>query len=142
MKPELVKAMVDGKILVSSEGETAFYDPIRYPEYPFRYGSVRGQLNYVLHTIWEGIDWKIKETISRPMLPEEVQYIVTTPHCVIRFLESEPFISSFPSDETCAKNPFTFENLLVDLTHYSYAIIDSHGKPIDGWKKFIIEEEK
>jgi hypothetical protein len=89
----------------------------------------------------DGTEYRIKpELKKRPMTRGEVIYRLTEPHCVIRFGKEEYFPVGIDLDQECVDNPVNLESLMEYLDGYTYAIIDKHGDPIDGWHKFEVEE--
>lgn len=79
-------------------------------------------------------EYRIKpEPKTRPMTRGEVLYILSTEHCVVRFRDQEPFLFSEAVEEDV-----TIEMFMEHLQEYTYAIIDKHGEPVDGWHKFEV----
>lgn len=75
------------------------------------------------------VDYRIKpEPITRPMTRGEVLYMATT----------TPGMVTHTPDGIIG--PASGCSYASPIEGYEYAIIDKHGNPVDGWKRFEVAE--
>jgi len=97
------------------------------------------EIGGAIEPVWSPYqDYRIKPApVTRPMTRGEVLYEVTAPtHMVLKRKTWKD------SDMTPSHRIDEFLNEDDDIKTLLYAIIDKHGKPIDGWHKFEVTDEK
>jgi len=88
------------------------------------------------------INWRIKPTPKkRPMTRGEVLYLVTTTPGMVVSRTTESAETILPDNTWLQEIGTVCYPFHYAIQAYCYAIIDRHGNPIDGWKKFEIEED-
>ena len=123
---EMIDAMLAGKTLIRPNGATAYYDPDDETCVPWVYVGASQSL---VSNAWYYKDWSIKqEPAKRFMTREEaIGFCLYTPGIVVRFDdENWVFAKSFGFD--------------ADLDLYDWAIMDIHGRIIDGPHTFEVEK--
>jgi len=123
---EMIDAMLAGKTLVRPIGAKAYYDPDDADCRPWVYVGFKKER---MVNGWNYPDWSIKqEPAKRFMTREEaIGFCLYTPGIVVRFdYENWVFAKSFGFD--------------ADSDLYEWAIMDIHGRIIDGPHTFEVEK--
>jgi len=123
---EMIDAMLAGKTLIRPNGVTAYYDPDDTDCAPWVYvGGGKARIGVA----WHYTDWSIKpEPKKGPMTREEAMgFCLHTPGIVVR---KDVGVWSLPRAFVFSKHMYS----------YDWAIMDIHGRIIDGPHKFEVEE--
>jgi len=122
---EMIDAMLAGKTLIRPNGATAYYDPDDETCVPWVYVGASMSL---VSNAWYYKDWSIKpEPKKRPMTREEIiGFCINTPGIVVRF------------DKGDWEHPGAMDYSGAP-DDYDWAIMDIHGRIIDGPHKFEVE---
>ena len=123
---EMIDAMLAGKTLVRPNGATAYYDPDDETCGPWVY--VGGNKARMVDG-WYCNDWSIKQEPKKRFMTrkEAMGFCLNTPGIVVRYDEEEWL---FPER-------FVFND---HIDYYDWAIMDIHGRIIDGPHNFEVEE--
>jgi len=124
---EMIDAMLAGKTLIRPNGATAYYDPddANCGPWVFVWGNKARMVD-----AWYYTYWSIKpEPKKRLMTREEAMgFCLHTPGIVVRI---DVGVWSLPKS-------FVFS---VSTSRYDWAIMDIHGRVIDGPHTFEVEDE-
>jgi len=123
---EMIDAMLAGKTLIRRDGATAYYDPDDTDFGPWVYVG-GGKARMV--AAWYYTDWSIKQEPTKRLMTHEeiIGFCINTPGIVVRF---DVGVWSPP-------RAFVFREHMYS---YDWAIMDIHGRIIDGPHKFEVEE--
>jgi len=124
---EMIDAMLAGKTLICRNGVTAYYDPDDTDFGPWVYVG-RGKARMVV--AWYYTDWSIKQEPAKRFMTrkEAIGFCLYTRGIVVRCEDAEEWESGLAFGFT------------IGIDCYEWAIMDIHGRIIDGPHKFEVEE--
>ena len=126
---DMVRAMLDGAVLETTEGHTAQWDPA-HERGPFLFFDIFDEAYEILYYGWKRPIWRIREPKTRPMTRMERLGVLTREGCVVRGGEAFDWAMA-------TINSWADPKTAVDADEW--AIIDRDGEVIDGPHKFEVE---
>ena len=124
---EMIDAMLAGKTLILPNGGTAYYDPDDADCAPWVYVGFKKDR---MVDAWYYTDWSIKQELKKRLMTrkEAIGFCLYTRGIVVRCEDAEEWESGLAFGFT------------IGIDCYKWAIMDIHGRIIDGPHNFEVEE--